>query len=165
MMTAKATLVLVLAYVLALAAGTTSGVLAERMHTQVSVTGPLAVELHLTAQQCDQMRAIWEKVSNRADQYYRQAQDIQQRRDQALYNMLTNQQKAAFAPTDQAYAKQFAAVVAQRQAVFRDALAKTEQMLNPAQRIQYKQIVRQRLGSLSVPSAAVTEPSTEGFQP
>jgi len=74
MMTAKATAVLVLAYVLALAAGTTSGVLAERLHSpNAADSAPLATQLQLTADQREQMRQVWEDARNTSDACYKQA--------------------------------------------------------------------------------------------
>jgi hypothetical protein len=164
-MTIKASVVLILAYILALAAGTTSGLLAERLHGRSGgpPAGPLAVQLQLSADQSEQIRDVWENVSQTVDSCFQQAQAVQQQRDQALYNQLTDEQKARFAIIDQAYAKQFAALMAQRQQAFRDGMARTEAMLNDTQRAKYEQIVRDRLGDFSSPSA--TQPSLEVIQP
>ncbi|MGA2231403.1 MAG: hypothetical protein ABSH22_10935 [Tepidisphaeraceae bacterium] len=172
MMTAKATAVLVLAYVLALAAGTTSGVLAERLHSpNAADSAPLATQLQLTADQREQMRQAWEDARNTSDACYKQAQTIQRQRDLALYNMLTDEQKLKFAPIDQAYARQFAALTTQRDAAFNQAMAKTEGILTSEQRVKYEEIVRDRVGRYpaqtgdSASPDATTQPSIEDLRP
>jgi Spy/CpxP family protein refolding chaperone len=166
MMTIKASVVLILAYILALAAGTTSGLLAGRLrgHSGAAPSTPLAEQLQLTPDQSEQIRYVWETVSQTVDSCFQQAQAIQQQRDQALYNELTDDQKARFAIIDQGYAKQFAALMAQRQQAFRDGLARTEAMLDDSQRVKYEQIVRQRLGDISS-SPGTTQPSLEDVRP
>lgn len=151
MMTVKASAVLIFAYVLALAAGTTSGLLADRLRATAPGGGsaPLAAQLQLSTQQSDQIRAIWENVSQSVDSCYQQGQTIQAARDQALLSLLTDEQKAKFATMDQDFARQFAALMTKRQAAFQQGLEKTEALLNADQRAKYEQIVRQRLGSLA----------------
>jgi Spy/CpxP family protein refolding chaperone len=156
MMTAKATIVLLIAYALALAAGTTSGVLAQRLWSPATVP-PLAEQLRLTPSQADTMRKLWEGVSNTADDCYNQAQTIERQRDQALVDLLTDEQKVKFAAVDKGYAKQFADLTARRQAAFQDALTKTKAMLNPEQRAEYEKIIRQRLGSSAPADAAAPQ--------
>jgi Spy/CpxP family protein refolding chaperone len=167
MMTAKATVVLVLAYVLALAAGTTSGVLAERLRApnNDNAAAPLAVQLQLTDDQRDRMRQMWEQAQQTVDDCYKQAQSIERERDQALVDLLTDEQKAKFAPMDKAYAEQFAALAARRTEAFEDAFDKTEQLLSSDQKTKYEQIVRDRLHVSPLQSGAATEPSVEDLRP
>jgi hypothetical protein len=157
---------LVLAYILALAAGTTSGLLAERWRGTAPpvATTPLADQLGLSAAQVVQMREIWQKTD--ADSYLRRAQDIQRERDQALVGILTDDQKEKFAIMDQEFARRFDDLKEERNAVFRDALSKTEAMLSDEQRAKYEQIVRQRIGSFpSQQAAPATEPSANDLRP
>jgi len=149
MMTVKTSAVLILAYVLALAAGTTSGLLADRLRTPAGSAAPLAQQLQLTPVQSEQIRAVWEGVSQTVDSCYQQGQAIQNRRDQALLNLLTDDQKAKFAIIDKDDARQFAEQMTKRQAAFQQGLTETEAMLSPEQRVKYEQIVRARLGDLS----------------
>ncbi|HUB26171.1 MAG TPA: hypothetical protein VL992_12140 [Tepidisphaeraceae bacterium] len=166
MMTAKATVVLVLAYVLALAAGTTSGVLAERLRSAgVTSAAPLAEQLQLTPDQCSRMRSLWQGVNDTVDDCYRQAEKLEQRRDEALVKLLTNEQKASFAGTDKIFAAEFAALSDRREKALQGALQETEAMLSPEQRVKYEQIVRERLGRLPGQTGAATQPSIEVMQP
>jgi len=167
MMTAKATIVLILAYILALAAGTTSGVLAERLRLgkQLPSSAPLAEQLNLTADQCEQMRHAWENVRSTVDDCAKQAQVVERQRDQALLDMLTDEQKLKFAPVDKAYAQQFSALTIRRNDAFTDAITKTEGILTPDQRVKYEQIVRDRIGRLPQADGTTTEPSPEDFRP
>lgn len=159
MMTAKATIVLLVAYALALAAGTTSGVLAERLWSPTALP-PLAQQLQLTPAQSENMRKLWEGVSTTADECYNQAQAIERQRDQALVDLLTDEQKLKFAAVDKAFARQFADLAARRQAAFDEALAKTEAMLNPQQKAEYQKIIRERLGGSAVNGTTI-EPGME----
>jgi hypothetical protein len=167
MMTAKASAMLILAYVLALAAGTTSGVLAERLRSSapVAATAPLAAQLQLTPDQCEQIRAVWEGVSQILDTCYVEAQTVQQQRDQLMYGLLTDDQKAKFAIMDKDCAQQFAALLARRQAAFNDGLTRTEAMLTDSQRAKYAEIIHDRLGGLSPASGAATLPSLQELRP
>jgi hypothetical protein len=168
MMTAKATIVLVLAYILALAAGTTSGLLADRLRAPLpqGSKAPLAAQLDLTPAQVEEMRGIWENVSGNLDGYYHRAQDIQRQRDQALVDILTDDQKTKFAIMDKEYVKRYDALKDERDAAFRQALTKTEAMLSDTQRARYEQIVRERIGSFPFQQgAAATEPSMDGLRP
>lgn len=167
MVTAKTTVILVLAYVLALAAGTTSGLLAQRLRGPgpADADAPMAAQLHLTPAQARQMRQVWEKASNDMDDYYRQAQAISRQRDQALFNLLTDDQKEKFATMDQAYNDRFAALAKQRQATFRSAIAKAEESLSDDQRQKYERIVRQRMGWDPLHPEAGTQPSADQLRP
>jgi Spy/CpxP family protein refolding chaperone len=165
MMTAKATVALVLAYVLALAAGTTSGVLAERMHQVPISSAPLAEQLNLTQAQCDQMRAVWQTASDTADDCFSKAESLEDQRDDALIGLLTDQQKNKFAEMDKAFAAQYAVLGERRQAAFREAFLKTEQMLTPAQRVRYEAIVRERLGKTPTQPGDSNPPPTNIMRP
>jgi Spy/CpxP family protein refolding chaperone len=166
MMTAKATVVLVLAYVLALAAGTTSGLLADRLRSpNAQMSAPLAVQLQLTDDQRDRMRQMWEQAEQTVDDCYKQAQSIERQRDQALVDMLTDEQKARFAKIDKGFADQFAVLTARRSAAFAEAFDKTEQLLSPEQKTKYEQIVRDRLKVSPLQSGAATEPSVDDLRP
>jgi hypothetical protein len=167
MMTAKATVALVLAYVLALAAGTTSGVLAERLRAPAvgGPSAPLAIQLQLTPDQTERMRSAWANVRNIVDDCYEQAQVIDRKRDQVLLDLLTDEQKAKFAAVDKTYAGQFAELSARREGAYWQALRDTEGMLTDAQRVKYEQIIRQRIGRLPMQAGATTQPSLEDRQP
>jgi Spy/CpxP family protein refolding chaperone len=170
MMTAKATVALLLAYVLALAAGTTSGLLVDRMHAampgQAGAKTPLAEQLQLSADQVVQMRMIWERTSSDLDGFFRRAQAIQRDRDEALVQLLTDDQREKFGIMDKEFAKRFADLKEEREAVFRDALAQTEGMLNDWQRAKYEELVRGRIGHYpSQQDSPTTEPSVNDLRP
>ena len=161
MMTFKASILLVLGYVLALAAGTTSGLLAERMHENYAPENSLAAQLQLSPAQVQQMRDIWQTTSRDMDGYYRQAQAISRQRDQALFNLLTDEQKARFAGMDKDFAARYQGLAKQRDQAFADALARTEACLTDAQRARYEHIVRQRVGGDPFHADATTQPSEQ----
>jgi len=71
-MTVKASLVLILAYALALAAGTTSGLLVDRLRSPAGSSASLAAQLQLNPAQIDQFRAVWEGASQTLDRCLRE---------------------------------------------------------------------------------------------
>jgi Spy/CpxP family protein refolding chaperone len=136
--------------VLALAAGVTAGLLAARLPiaTEAPLPPPpgdrtaLAEELGLSPEQREQMREIWEGVRKQVHDAYDDAQRLQGQRDDAMLALLNAEQKAQFESIAKDYADQFAALTKKREQAFKDALARTNKLLNDEQRKKYEQILR-----------------------
>ena len=112
------------------------------------------------------MRMIWERTSTDLDGFFRRAQAIQRDRDEALVQLLTDDQREKFGIMDKEFAKRFADLKVEREAVFRDALAQTEGMLNDWQRAKYEELVRGRIGHYpSQQDSPTTEPSVNDLRP
>jgi hypothetical protein len=145
--------VLTLLFMLTLGAGLVAGMLVARPPA-APATAPrpapprtaLGGELGLTPEQNGKMHEIWEGVRDQVDACFLRAQEAQQRRDTALLALLTDQQKAAFARSQQEYADAVAALKAERDAAFQQAVKRTEQILDDTQRKRYRQILDSRLG-------------------
>lgn len=157
------------AFVLALGAGLSGGLLLARLPGGASgVTadepapapgsgsGSLADVLHLTADQRDRMRTIWEGTRLTAQGYFDEGQRLQREREDALIALLTDAQKEQYEKITRDYADRFAAVTRKREAAFREAVERTRAILNDAQRRQYDQILRSRVDPASL--KAITGP-------
>lgn len=143
--------ILTLLFLLAVGAGVVVGMLVSRAPAAASgeTAGqtPLGAELGLTREQTEKMRAIWEGARDKADACFLQAQQAQKRRDDALVALLTEKQKERFNSTLEDYNDELAALKAEREAMFQEAVRRTEQILNQSQKMRYRQILDSRLGT------------------
>lgn len=146
----KTKFAVMLVFVLALAGGVVAGLLVSRLPStgtvQASPRSPLAEELGLTADQNEKMREIWEDVRTKVDDCFLRAVESQKKRDEALFALLTDQQKVKFATMQQDCASEIAALKKERDAAFQEAVKRTEQLLSEPQRQRYREILRNRLG-------------------
>jgi Spy/CpxP family protein refolding chaperone len=144
------------AMVLALAAGLALGFGLERVSqtraAQASTAdepGPhhsrLSEELALTPQQRDQMRAIWSKVLQGAGQDTGEKRHaLQKERDDAIANLIPDSQKSAYDQVERDYRAKADALDAERKKAFESAVEQTKQILDPAQRQKYDEILKHR---------------------
>jgi hypothetical protein len=154
------------AFVLALGAGLSGGLLLARLPGASAGSegttapdggaGSLADVLHLSPDQRDRMRTIWEGTRAAAQGYFDEGQRLQRDRDDALVALLTDAQKEQYERVTRDYADRFAAVTRKREAAFREAVERTRAILNDAQRRQYDQLLRSRVDPASL--KAITGP-------
>jgi hypothetical protein len=146
----KAKFALTAVFLLAVASGLVAGVLMGRLpvagSVQAAARSPLAQELQLTTEQNEAMRQIWEGIRQDVDDCFLQAQTSQKARDEALFALLTDEQKVKFAKVQNDCARELASLKAQRDAAFQDAVLRTERILSESQRQRYRQILQARLG-------------------
>ena len=116
MRTGKLKWLLVVSCVLALGAGVFAGMVVSRLPGK-TVEMPLPAdhselsdELQLSTGQRDQMRAIWEGVRSKVHDASDRAQALQKQRDDAIFAILTPEQKAKYAALTQQTADEFAAL-------------------------------------------------------
>jgi hypothetical protein len=164
---ASAKVVLTLLFTLTLGAGLVTGMLFARAPLASATTRPLArtplsAELGLTSDQASRMHDIWEGVRDQVDDCFHRAQQAQQRRDAALLSLLTPDQKAAFAKSQQDYTDTVNTLKTERDTAFQRAVQQTEQILTPAQRSRYRQILDARLNqAAAAPDWIAPEPATQ----
>ena len=163
---ASAKLVLTLMFTLTLGAGLVTGMLVTRAPLASAATRPIArtplsAELGLTPDQAARMHDIWEGVRDQVDDCFHRAQQAQQRRDAALLALLTPDQKAAFAKSQQEYTDTVNALRTERDTAFQQAVSRTEQILTPAQRSRYRQILDARLNQESATPDWISPPATQ----
>lgn len=149
MKASKRTVLFVLMFVVALAAGAVAGKLAARPAQPES----LSDELRLTPAQQAQMRKIWESVQDTADACRKDAQAAQKAERDQLLGMLTAEQRAKYAQLTSKTAVKIMELNDRRRAAVRDAIGQTERLLSDRQRKEYRQIIQDRLGGLSDPTA------------
>ena len=148
----KTRLILTLLFALTLSSGVVAGMLVAKLPASTGETvataprTPLGEELGLSKEQSESMRLIWEDVRKKVDGCFIQAQDLQKRGDMALLALLTDEQKAKFAKIQKENGEALAALKADRDAMFQDAVKRTEQILSEPQKLRYREILQTRLG-------------------
>jgi Spy/CpxP family protein refolding chaperone len=150
-------ILLVVLTVMALSAGVVAGLVAARLPAATSAAksdnvpppippGPmeksLAEELQLTADQREQMRAIWEGVRDKVHQAFDEAQDLGRQRDQRLVAILSDEQKAQFEKISKEFAEKYNQLARERDDAFNGAVEKTKKLLNETQRKKYEEILK-----------------------
>jgi hypothetical protein len=148
--TRRTKFVILAVFTLAILGGGTAGILAGRYvapaSTSVSGTLPLSEALQLSPDQRDQIRVIWEAMRDEADDCYRQAEWLNQERENDLMKILTDEQKLAYQKIHHDYVDRYTALDAKRQLAFNHAVEHTKLLLSPSQRQRYETILAGRLG-------------------
>lgn len=137
-------------FVLALGAGLAAGLLLPRAVAIGTASAPrrtaLAEELGLSDAQSVQMRQIWEGVRDRVDACFLRAQQVQKQRDDAILSLLTPEQRTRFDRAQRDYASKLDEIKSEREAAFKEAVRRTEEVLSGPQKARYRQILASRLG-------------------
>jgi hypothetical protein len=164
----KTRFILTLLFVLTLSSGVVAGMLVNRWPAATTSGGdagsethandgpgpattasaprtPLGHELRLSDDQSSRMRTIWESARTKADSCYDRARDLQQRRDEAFFGLLTDEQKARYARIQEQYNKDVANLWAERETAFNDAVERTKAILDDPQKKRYDEILQSRL--------------------
>ena len=181
MRTTRTLPVLVLMFVLAMAAGVVAGILAARLPAAHSAAtdstdpagtadaAPPLDELHLGPDQREAMRRIWEGVRDQARDYLGDAQAAQKERDQRVIGLLKGEQIERYKQIVGEYEEKVAQLSRKREAAFQEAVARTKQVLNDSQRRTYERIIKDRLGQRPefIPSAGqpASAPATTQSSP
>jgi hypothetical protein len=150
----KLMVLLFAAFVLALAAGVSGGMLLARLpatHQDVgdiasASASPLGTELGLAPQQSEDMRRVWEGVRETAQQCYEDGRRLQKDRDDALVALLSDEQKVKFEKISREFAEQFAELNRKRDRDFEKAVQQTKRILTDSQWQKYERILRSRVG-------------------
>jgi hypothetical protein len=164
MTTAKSRLLVVLVFAIALLGGGAAGMLAaryasNRLASVPIVNASLSEQLQLTPVQQEQMRIIWQAMRDRATAFYDQGQAIEQERQDAYMQLLTDDQKKQYAKIHDGYLQKYTNLQATREKAFEQAVAETKKLLNDTQRRRYDTILSQKLGQSQSDSVRF-EPTT-----
>jgi Spy/CpxP family protein refolding chaperone len=156
----RTTLILLAAFLLAFAAGTSVGLFANWPASSESPPslppprasrphgGPesfLARELGLTAEQQEQMKQIWSEVMSpggRGPLDRRSA--LAQERDQAVLALLTEEQRSRYDAIQQDYAARVEALSQERKKAFDGAVERTKAILTPEQAAKYEDLMKRQ---------------------
>jgi hypothetical protein len=157
MTVSKATLAMTAVAGLALGAGLAAGVLGNRLigrsvvssggATGVETSGSsLSQELGLSSDQRDRMQQIWETVRDTGHDCQTKAQQLQKQRDDAVFAMLTDEQKAKYTQVTTECFGKIAQLNSTREAAFSKAVKETESILTDSQKKVYEQLIQARVG-------------------
>jgi hypothetical protein len=152
-MTAASTkAVVALGFFTALIGGAVAGLLASRYMqpaTPVVVAGQssLSEELQLTPDQQAQIRRIWQGVQGLNESAAGATAALDRWRTDQWARLLNDEQRKQFEKIQLEYEDRFTAMNAKRDLAFKDAVAKTKQLLNEQQRQHYEEILARRMGS------------------
>jgi len=116
------------------------------------------------------MREIWEGVRSKVNGAYEDAQDLQKKRDEALFSLLTtDEQKAKFERISKDFAEQFNELSRQRDKAFDQAVERTRKLLTDEQRKKYDEILKTHVRppppaggppAFTVPGSSPSSPTT-----
>jgi Spy/CpxP family protein refolding chaperone len=136
---------LIMAAVVTFAAGAAVGLSFSR--AQHGPHGPswLAAELGLTGRQKEQMREIWSEVMSKTFRdRWEQRRIIAEERDQAIVDLLTEEQRSRYDAILQEYTRKREEMEQQREQAFKEAIERTKQVLTPEQATKYEELLKKR---------------------
>ncbi|MCE5280122.1 MAG: hypothetical protein ABFD92_05975 [Planctomycetaceae bacterium] len=138
----KIKLILIVAYLLAIAAGVLVGmnIVRERPRHRSELTN----RLNLTPAQQEQMRKIWTDLRYRGERRSPGRSDVARKRDEAVVALLTPAQRQQYDAIQKDYAAQIEKQSALRRAAFEKAVEETRKILTPEQAVTYEEMMRQR---------------------
>ena len=103
----------------------------------------LSQELDLTPDQRDQMRDIWsDAMRGSREQQHQERRALREKRDQALQDLLSDEQKAEYEKILLKYEEGTKALDEVRKAAFDDAVQRTKAILNEEQRAKYEEMLK-----------------------
>ena len=150
----KAKLILIIAFVVTLAAGVVAGftlrMWSHRPHRPFVGEGPRGPgaaaphnrfpDLTLTEEQDAKMKEIWDAVMRESrENQGKQHQAFQKQRDEAIRAILTEEQKVKYDEVLKDYAGKMAELGKAREKAFQEAVEKTKLILNAEQRKKYEE--------------------------
>jgi len=144
-------IVVIVTFALALIGGAAAGLLAARLalpsFTSAGPSPALTLEdLHLSTDQRDRIRGIWQNVRDLSEDYYKQGRVLDENRDKQVQRLLTPQQMVDYQKIYDGYRDQYTLLMAKREKVVKDAIFQTKQLLSDSQRLKYEAILAGRLG-------------------
>lgn len=164
----KVKLLLVIAFLMVLAAGLFVGMALDRhLHPPTVAQSPRSLErLHLTHEQQEKMKAIWSEVGRLRDQRFQARHQLFQERDRQISDLLTAEQKQRYREIQDRYRTQVETLENNLQQAVHDAERQTREMLTPEQRpiwddIRSHQGPPPRSGSSRRRSRGATAPTTQ----
>lgn len=147
---------LMLAFVLTLGAGVVVGVAAGRhnppseqqtpatTHPAEGRSGGLPEALGLNTEQREKLKAIWTEATQGPSRKANSAKrsQLMKERDEALYNLLTDEQKQQYQKELADYSAKLAELDKEREKAFQEAVDHTKLMLDDKQREKYEQFLK-----------------------
>lgn len=144
----KTRVILVACFLAAFAAGAAAGVAFMMLRAKPPAPeSMLARELHLTEEQQKQMQQIWSTVMSAVRaQDAEQRQALRDKRDEAVQQLLSEEQKKQYDEIMKAFAEKSAALAEERAKAFEEAVRRTKAILTEPQRAKYDELLKERRG-------------------
>ena len=138
-------LIVLMATLLAFAAGGALGLLLYRPAPPGHPGNPLTRDLKLTPEQQAKMDKIWsDTMRSLTSQYGDRRRQLAQQRDQAILALLSSEQKAQYDQIMQDYARGQEELSQERAKAFQDAMAQTKLILSPEQAQKFEELMKRR---------------------
>lgn len=141
----KTKLILAVSYVLVLTAGGACGWVFSQDKKPRPARSWLTRELDLTPGQQEQMRLIWSRhVSDPNSRGPERRRALAAERDQAIQNLLTDEQKANFSQIQQDYENKLKEMAQERKAAWEESVRLTRAILTPEQAQKYDELLKRQ---------------------
>lgn len=141
----RARWLVVLGFMLALAAGAVLGVAQDRVRHREGRESWLAAQLDLSQSQQEQIRQVWAEVMSGQGRSHRELRErLQQERDAAIRGLLDTEQSERYDAIIAEYDGKTAELKLQKDAAIQSAVQRTKQLLSPAQRQRYEELLLRR---------------------
>lgn len=135
----------VLGFMVALAAGAVLGVAQDRARHRAGEGSWLAAQLNLSEEQQEQIRQVWAEAMPRAGREHREAREaLQRERDTRVREMLTEEQRAEFDAILAEHEEKLKGLSEERSRAVEAAQERTRQLLTEPQRAKYEELLRDR---------------------
>jgi Spy/CpxP family protein refolding chaperone len=152
-----------------------AGVVVGRLSMQLAATAPppppghppswLADQLDLTADQRQQMDAIWADVKQQIGSGWDKRHDLDHERDQAIQNLLTDQQKTAYQKIYDDYRSKRQEIDKTRDALIKSAEERSRALLNDSQQKRWDLLAKDMHGHHPGPGPDHHPDHDHGFAP
>jgi Spy/CpxP family protein refolding chaperone len=157
--------------VLVLCAGVVVGRLSARLSSEIPPPPPghtpswLADQLDLTADEQQKMDAIWADVKQQMSRDWDKRHDLDRQRDEAIRNMLTDEQRAKYEEIYDTYRQKRADMEKTRDALIKSAEERSRALLTDSQKVRWDQLAKDMHGHHPGPGGPGPEHGPDGPGP
>ena len=161
----KTRLALIVAFILAIAAGGSVGLVADRAFGRADRGSWLGRKLDLTAEQREQMRRVWSEAmrSARTD-VFEQRIELGRERHEKIQQLLSEEQKARYDEIKREFEQRQKELDKMRKAIFQHAHERTREILTESQRAEFDRMFKRGPGTRHGPGPGFG-PSRGGMGP
>lgn len=143
----KTKLIIVLAFIIALAAGGAVGVVTDRALRHRRRGSWLGQKLDLTQEQKDMMHEIWsEALGKTAREMATKRGDVHEERQEKIRDLLTDEQMEEYKKIMEEYRQDLRGLQSTRHEIFEAAREKTREILTLEQQKKYDKLLEERPG-------------------
>jgi len=141
----RAKLFVLISVIAAFAAGISIGLVIRGFNKKPHLKSRLSRELNLTSEQRDQMKKIWSEGIRTAKRLHKeQKEKLQKERDEAIEELLTDEQKARFKDILDEYSQKIDELAQAKKTLFLEAVEKTKRILSEPQGKKYEELLKEQ---------------------